>query len=120
MKIEAGLLRAVTIGLAGSESGQRTHGDVLEVRQGAVPDDIEERIITEERWVAGFRTERGVPLPQLLAAVGLAGSRTDAERLLKSGAVAIDGVRYAELFYRPTKARFTVRAGKKWMQIVLQ
>ena len=37
MEIEAGLLRAVTIGLAGSKSGQRTHGDVLEVRQGAQP-----------------------------------------------------------------------------------
>src|SRR5438270_5493044 len=52
-----------------------------EVRQGAEPEDI------EEMWISGTRVANGVHVPRLLLLSRLASSRTEAERLLKSGAV---------------------------------
>jgi tyrosyl-tRNA synthetase len=85
-----------------------------EVRQGGVPADIEERLFR------GSRTSAGVQLPKMLADVGLAASRSEALRLVKSGAVEIDGVRCRDLFYKNTAYSFTVRAGRKWMRIRLE
>jgi tyrosyl-tRNA synthetase len=82
-----------------------------EVRQGAEPDDIE-----TVPFPAGASTPQGTHVPKLLVAAGLAASRTEAERLLKSGAVEIDGERWSDLIYpkRPEKAR----VGKKWKKFI--
>jgi tyrosyl-tRNA synthetase len=85
-----------------------------EVRQGGEPADVEEKLFR------GSRTAGGVQLPKMLADVGLAGSRSEAERLVKSGAVEIDGVRCTDLFYKNSANSFTVRAGRKWMRIRLE
>jgi tyrosyl-tRNA synthetase len=78
-----------------------------EVRQGAEPWDIE----TVEYGESG-----DLRVPQMLQATGLAPTRTEAERLIKSGAVEIDGVR-AAMVLAAEPGIHTIRAGKKWKRI---
>jgi tyrosyl-tRNA synthetase len=81
----------------------------LEVRQHSEPTDIE---TVPNQW---FTENVGTNLPKLLQGTGLATSRTEAERLLKAGAVEIDGARWAQLTHRAKS--FTIRAGKKWKRV---
>jgi tyrosyl-tRNA synthetase len=80
-----------------------------EVRQGAEPADI---------VVVNYGSAGDLRVPQMLHAIELAGTRTDAERLIKSGAVEIDGVRVGIVF-RAEARTYTVRAGKKWKRIIV-
>ena len=81
-----------------------------EVRQHAQPADIE---AVPNEW---FTEGAGTNLIKLLQGAGLAPSRTEAERLLKAGAVEIDGGKWTELRYHG--AAFTIRAGRNWRRIV--
>ncbi len=81
-----------------------------EVRQGGEPGDIE----TVEYGAAGE-----IRVPQMLAAVGLAPTRSEAERLLKAGAVEIDGARIIDLKWLAAAGTHTIRAGKKWKKITV-
>jgi tyrosyl-tRNA synthetase len=81
-----------------------------EVRQGSEPADIE----TMEYGSAGE-----IRVPQMLAAVGLAPTRSEAERLLKAGAVEIDGTRSIDLKWLAAAGTHTIRAGKKWKKITV-
>ncbi len=81
-----------------------------EVRQGGEPADIE----TMEYGSAGE-----IRVPQMLAAVGLAPTRSEAERLLKAGAVEIDGARNVDLKWLAAAGTHTIRAGKKWKKITV-
>ncbi len=54
----------------------------------------------------------------MLHAIELAGTRTEAERLIKAGAVEIDGVR-AGIVFHAEPGTYTVRAGKKWKRIIV-
>ena len=81
-----------------------------EVRQGGEPADIE----TVEFGNAGE-----IRVPQMLAAIGLAPTRSEAERLLKAGAVEIDGARSVELKWAAAAGLHTIRAGKKWKKITV-
>ncbi len=81
-----------------------------EVRQGGEPTDIE----TTEYGAAGE-----IRVPQMLAAVGLAPTRSEAERLLKAGAVEIDGARSVELKWVAAAGTHTIRAGKKWKKVTV-
>jgi tyrosyl-tRNA synthetase len=81
-----------------------------EVRQGGVPADIE----TVEFGEAGE-----IRVPQMLAALGMAPTRTEAERLVKAGAVEINGVRSTDLKWQAAAGTHTIRAGKKWKKITL-
>jgi len=81
-----------------------------EVRQGGEPADIE----TAEYGSAGE-----IRVPQMLAAVGLAPTRSEAERLLKAGAVEIDGARSIDLKWLAAAGTHTIRAGKKWKKITV-
>jgi len=80
-----------------------------EVRQGAEPSDIE---------TISFGAAGDLRVPQMLTAAGLAPTRTEAERLIKSGAVEIDGVR-AGIVFHAEAGTYTVRAGKKWKRIIV-
>jgi tyrosyl-tRNA synthetase len=80
-----------------------------EVRQGAEPSDI---------VIVNYGSAGDLRVPQMLHAIELAGTRTDAERLIKSGAVEIDGVR-AGIVFRAEPGTYTVRAGKKWKRIIV-
>ncbi|HLG99441.1 MAG TPA: tyrosine--tRNA ligase [Bryobacteraceae bacterium] len=78
-----------------------------EVREGQAPADME--------TVALF-PEWGSSLPKIILGTGMAESRTDAERKIKSGAVEIDGVKVTTLSYTVEKP-IVVRVGKKWKRI---
>jgi tyrosyl-tRNA synthetase len=80
-----------------------------EVRQGAEPSDI---------VIVNYGAAGDIRVPQMLHAIELAGTRTDAERLIKSGAVEIDGVR-AGIVFHAKPGTYTVRAGKKWKRIIV-
>ena len=80
-----------------------------EVRQGAEPADI------EQRPNPAYDVVLGTHVPKLLVTTGVAPSRTEAERLLKAGAVEIDGQRWTKTYY--PQERFTIRSGKKWKRI---
>ena len=80
-----------------------------EVRQGAEPGDIE---------TVNYGSAGDLRVPQMLHATGLAPTRTEAERLIKSGAVEIDGVRTGIVF-QAVPGTYTVRAGKRWKRIIV-
>jgi len=81
-----------------------------EVRQGAEPSDIE----TVEYGAPG-----DIRMPQMLLATGLAPTRSEAERLLKSGAVEINGSRHSTMVFQASAGIYTLRVGKKWKKIVI-
>jgi tyrosyl-tRNA synthetase len=80
-----------------------------EVRQGAEPADI------ESTPNPAYDVALGTHVPKLMVTTGVAPSRTEAERLLKAGAVEIDGQRWTGTYYR--QQQFTIRSGKKWKKI---
>jgi tyrosyl-tRNA synthetase len=91
-----------------SEAADQAQADFdREVRQRQVPQDIE---------TVHFLFDEGYSLPKILLGTGMAGSRTDAERKIKSGAVEIDGSIFKELSV-PSKKTMVVRVGKKWKRI---
>ncbi len=78
-----------------------------EVREGQQPEDIES-VLAVPDW--------GSSLPKIVLGTGLAESRTDAERKIKSGAVEIDGVRVTTLSYTVERP-VVMRVGRKWKRI---
>jgi tyrosyl-tRNA synthetase len=82
-----------------------------EVRQGGEPGDIE---------TVQFGEAGEIRVPQMLAAVGLAPTRSEAERLVKAGAVEIDGTRSIDLKWHAEGGTHTIRAGKKWKKITVK
>jgi tyrosyl-tRNA synthetase len=101
--------RIVTDFHSAGEAAQAAADFNREVRQHAEPEDVE--TIANQWYTAGS----GTHVLKMLAGAGLAPSRTEAERLLKAGAVEIDNERWTQLTY--PRERFTVRAGKKWKKI---
>ncbi len=85
-----------------------------EVQQGAEPSDLPSTHLPTEAVV--YRgTDRMINVPKLLACSAMAPSRTEGERMVKAGAVEINGVPWRELIH-PDESTLTVRAGKKWMR----
>jgi tyrosyl-tRNA synthetase len=82
-----------------------------EVRQGGEPADI----VTVD-----YGSVREIRVPQMLVELGTAPTRTEAERLLKAGAVEIDGVRFTALKWTPHVGTIPVRTGKKWIKITVK
>lgn len=80
-----------------------------EVRQGEVPEDIE---------TVPLSPEPAANVAKLAVSLGLAGSRTDAERKIKSGALEINGDKYTSLTMALTSgATYTLRLGKQWRKL---
>ena len=79
-----------------------------EVRQHDVPLDVETMHVPPEV---------GTNLAKLMVAAAIAPSRTEAERLIKAGAVEINGERHNGLQFASATLPFTLRAGKKWKRI---
>ena len=82
-----------------------------EVRQGSEPADI----VTVDYGSAGE-----IRVPQMLVALELAPTRTEAERLVKAGAVEIGGERSSDLKWTAAAGTHTIRAGKKWKKITVK
>ncbi len=81
-----------------------------EVRGGEQPSDIE---------TVSLASEWGSSLPKILLGIGLAESRTDAERKIKAGAVEINGEKYTGLTIDLKPGEHVLRVGKKWKRIVV-
>jgi tyrosyl-tRNA synthetase len=80
-----------------------------EVQQGAEPSDMDEVILTGPNRLA-----------QVLVSVKLASSRSEAERLIKAGAVEINGERATNPVSALPAGNNTVRVGKKWLRITVK
>ena len=74
-----------------AQAAQAAEDFAREVQQGGVPSDIECFVVTND-----VISPRGASLPKLMVASALAPSRTEAERLLKSGAVEVNGAPWKE------------------------
>jgi tyrosyl-tRNA synthetase len=123
MAVKRDLAERIVTDFNGPQAGKQAREDwVNEVQEGGVPADIEE--VTEEAEdaiVAGVLMGNSVHVPRLLSHLHLAQSRTEAERLIKSGAIEINGERWRELTFpmNSSKLKLTVRAGKRWKIIVI-
>jgi len=83
---------------------------VRETQHGAKPMDIKKFWVTPE-----CETALGTNIPKLLVASGTIGTRTEAERLIKQGAVEINGQTVTQAIFPGDKG--TVRVGKhKWLE----
>jgi tyrosyl-tRNA synthetase len=82
-----------------------------EVQQGAEPSDIE---------AIDYGSAGDIRLPQFILGTGMSTTRSEAERLLKAGAVEIDGVRHTEIVFRAVPGTYTVRVGKKWKRVTVK
>jgi tyrosyl-tRNA synthetase len=74
-----------------SAAGQAQANFIARFQKGAMPDDI------EEKSVSGI--DGGIGLPQLLKETGLCASTSDAMRMIKQGAVKIEGERVEDKAY---------------------
>jgi tyrosyl-tRNA synthetase len=108
MPVKMRLARAIVADFHSSEATQRAEEEFnREVRQHEMPTDIE---------TVRFPADAGSSLPKILLGTNLVESRTDAERKIKAGAVEIDGIKYTDLSFKPSKV-VVVRVGKKWKRI---
>jgi tyrosyl-tRNA synthetase len=103
--------RIVTDFHSQADARQAADDFAREVQQGGVPSDIQTVAVPPEALAPA-----GIHVPKLLVSVGLAPSRTEADRLLKSGAVEINSTRWTELVH-PLGATMIIRAGKKWKRV---
>ncbi len=99
--------RIVTDFHSPADARQAADDFTREVRQGAEPADISEITLTGSNRFS-----------QVLVEAGLAPSRAEADRLIKAGAVEVDGVR-SSLGTPLNAGTHTVRAGKKWKRITV-
>ncbi|MBV9227653.1 MAG: tyrosine--tRNA ligase, partial [Acidobacteriaceae bacterium] len=84
-----------------------------EVRRGLEPADTETVPLPESA-----RTDKGIRVDKLIAAIGLADSNTDATRKVKSGAVEINGVIHKDLL-TDAAGLLVIRVGKKWKRVIV-
>ena len=80
-----------------------------EVQQGAEPSDMDEVVLSGPNRLA-----------QVLVSVKLASSRSEAERLIKAGAVEINGERSTNPVSPLPAGNNTARVGKKWLRITVK
>ena len=120
MSVKMELARRIVADFHSAAEAKQAEEDFSrEVQQGGVPSDIGN---IELRFGDGIALRDGITdamkthVPRVLVAAGLASSRTEAERLLKAGAVEINGQRWTEVLYPGVE--FTVRAGKKWKKVI--
>jgi tyrosyl-tRNA synthetase len=95
-----------------ADAAQAADDFAREVQQGGVPSDIETVPVPDTARAPG-----GIHVSKLLVAIGLAPSRTEADRLVKAGSVEINGAKVADLVHA-VEGRMTIRAGKKWKRVV--
>ena len=91
-----------------AEARQAAEDFNREVRQGAEPADIPAVSLASQRFA-----------PALVAA-GIAPSRTESERLIKAGAVEVNGEKCTNPSLSLAPGTHTVRAGKKWVRITVK
>jgi tyrosyl-tRNA synthetase len=109
MPVKMRLARQIVTDFHSASAADQAQADFdREVREGRQPDDIE---------TVTLGGEEGKSLPKILLAVGLADSRTDAERKIKAGAVEINGEKHTSLTIVLGPAGAVLRVGKKWKRV---
>ncbi|HZU27936.1 MAG TPA: tyrosine--tRNA ligase [Bryobacteraceae bacterium] len=107
MAAKMALAREIVTDFHSADAARQAQSDFdREVRQHDVPADIETVPMPDVN-----------SMPKLLAALGLADSRSDAERKLKASAVEVNGHPWQSLTLPETALPWTVRAGRKWKRI---
>ncbi|HSM78726.1 MAG TPA: S4 domain-containing protein, partial [Bryobacteraceae bacterium] len=107
------LARSIVRDFHGPEAALQAQLDFdREVRQGDVPEDIQEVEIAEDA-----RSVQGIRVVKLLLGIGIVDSRSDAERKIKAGAVEINGERCTNLLLTNFVSPLTVRVGKQWKRV---
>jgi tyrosyl-tRNA synthetase len=108
MASKQALARQIVSDFHSAEAATQAQADFdREVRAGQEPADIE---------TVRYPPDAGSNLPKILLGTHMVQSRTDAERLIKAGAVEVDGARYTDFSLKPVKV-VVVRVGKKWKRI---
>jgi len=92
-----------------AEAKQAEEDFAREVQQGTEPSDMDEVVLSGPNRLA-----------QVLVSVKLASSRSEAERLIKAGAVEVNGERFTNPSSPLPKGNNTVRVGKKWLRITVE
>jgi tyrosyl-tRNA synthetase len=92
-----------------ADAAQAADDFAREVQQGAEPSDMEEVVLNGPNRLA-----------QALVSFKLASSRSEAERLIKAGAVEINGERSTNPVSPLPAGSNTVRVGKKWLRIIVK
>lgn len=114
MAVKMELARRIVRDFHGDAAARQAAEDFQhEVREGAMPADIETAAVPDQARVAG-----GFQVAKMLVGVGLSPSRTEAERMLKQGAVEINGTAYKEITWQGS-GEVTVRLGKKWKKLAV-
>jgi tyrosyl-tRNA synthetase len=109
MQVKMRLAQVIVADFHSRQAAEQAQADFQrEVREGQQPDDIETFQLTNDI---------GNSLPKILLAAGLADSRTDAERKIKSGAVEIDGERHTNVGVVIPPGGAVFRVGKKWKRV---
>jgi tyrosyl-tRNA synthetase len=91
MEAKMELARRIVTEFHGPGAAEPAHGEFLRVfREREIPEDV------QEVRLAGVREGETVGLAKLISLAGLAPSSTEARRLLRSGAVKLDGVKVTE------------------------
>jgi tyrosyl-tRNA synthetase len=83
-----------------------------EVRQGAMPSDV--KVVPFPMEALG---PNGINAAKFIIGTGLAASRTDAERLVKSGAFEFNEVRVEKMTFQAEPGLAAARIGKKWVKV---
>jgi len=108
MQVKMRLARQIVGDFHSAEDATQAQADFdREVRGGQEPDDIE---------TVHFPPEAGSSLPKILLGTNMVQSRTDAERLIRAGAVEVDGVKYTDFSLKPANV-VVIRVGKKWKRL---
>jgi len=93
-----------------SDAKQAEEDFVREVQQGGVPSDIR----------VEYGSAGDIRLPQFILGTGMSETRSEAERLLKAGAVEIDGVRHTNVIFKAAPGPHVMRVGKKWLRVIVK
>ncbi|HEX4593766.1 MAG TPA: tyrosine--tRNA ligase, partial [Bryobacteraceae bacterium] len=108
MQVKMRLAREIVADFHSTEAAQQAQVDFdHEVRAGQEPADIE--TVTLPNGI-------GNNLAKILVVLGLADSRTDAERKIKAGAVEVNGQKYTVLTIK-LSGESVIRVGKKWKRV---
>jgi tyrosyl-tRNA synthetase len=110
MQVKKELARRIVADFHSIPDADRAAEDfVREVQQGAEPSDMDVVILDGPNRLA-----------QVLVSVKLASSRSEAERLIKAGAVEINGERSTNPTSPLPAGNNTARVGKKWLRITVK
>jgi tyrosyl-tRNA synthetase len=114
MDVKKRLARTIVAGFHGEEAAMRADENwAKQFQRDEAPEDLDEIAVSAAE--AGWTAEtHGIRLDKLLVRLGLAGSAAEATRLVKQGAVRLDGEAAQGTHARvAVPGRVVVRAGKR-------